>query len=224
MLRKLSIGFVVAVFALVLFLGLNIGEQQFDSEYNRLHDDHDELASVSLDPVPQPRVESPFGRRPRQAEPDPPTPLWRLVDGASAVSRPPYPSEWSEAGRALVDVSAAAAAASAWQVGDRVSMQLPQGPPYEGRIDRIDEWPGHSRAVRGLATAAGGPPRRFVVTVGPARVFAYLDTAEGPYELVADTRSGWLLPSSSMIAGFDYSKPDYIIPQRSADVDETDGP
>ena len=140
------------------------------------------------------------------------------------MSQPPYPSEWSEVGRALVDVSAAAAAASAWRVGDRVSMQLPQRPAYEGSIDRIDEGPGYSRAARGLATAADGTPRRFVVTVGPTRVFAYLDTAEGPYELVADTRSGWLLPSASMLAGFDYSKPDYIIPQPPADVDETDGP
>ncbi|MCY4060660.1 MAG: hypothetical protein OXG44_22010 [Gammaproteobacteria bacterium] len=183
-------------------------------------------ARVSLDPVPHPRVEIPFVRGSSQAEPDTTTAIWRLVDEASTVVQPPYPSEWSEAGRALVDVSTAAAAASGWRVGDRVSMQLPQGPAFEGSIDRIDEGPGYSRAALGFAASADGTPRRFVVTVGPTRVFAYLDTAEGPYELVADTRSGWLLPSSSMLAGFDYSRPDYIVPQRPADVDEPepDGP
>ena len=51
------------------------------------------------------------------------------------------------------------------------------------------------------------------MTVGPTRVFAYVDTPLGPYELVGDTRLGWLLPTSSMLAGWDYQKPDYIVPE-----------
>ena len=115
----------------------------------------------------------------------------------------------------LVDVSDTAAGASAWQVGDSIAMQLTRsGPPHRGSIERVDEGPGYSRSARGMAVAADGTPRRFVITVGPTRVLAYIDTPEGPYELIADTRFGWLVPSSSMLAGFDYSKPDYIVPER----------
>ncbi len=149
---------------------------------------------------------------PQAAEPS--MPLWRVVDEDAAAFKPPYPADWSEAGRALVDVSATARAASAWQVGDRVSMQLPQlGASYEGGIERIDEGLGYSRSARGWATGAAGRERRFVVTVGPTRVLAYLDTAGGSYEVIAGTRLGWLLPSSNMLAGFDFSKPDYILPK-----------
>ena len=148
--------------------------------------------------------------------------LWRVVDEHAAAVKPSYPADWSEAGRALVDVSDAAATAIGWQVGDRVSMLLPQlGASYEGGIERIDEGLGYSRSARGWATGADGRERRFVVTVGPTRVFAYIDTVEGPYELVADTRLGWLLPSSSMLAGIDFNEPDYIIPERPS---EPEGP
>ncbi|MDE0680230.1 MAG: hypothetical protein OXI11_08465 [Gammaproteobacteria bacterium] len=145
-------------------------------------------------------------------------PLWRVLDERVAAFKPPYPADWSEDGRALVDVSAAARTASAWRVGDRVLMRLPQlGVAYEGGIERLDEGMGHSRSARGWATGADGRERRFVVTVGPTRVLAYIDTPEGPYELVADTRLGWLLPSASMLAGWDFSKPDYILPELPAE-------
>ncbi len=112
-------------------------------------------------------------------------------------------------------MSHAAAGASAWKVGDNIAMPMTRaGPSLQGSIERIEEGPDFSRSALGMAAAADGTPRRFVVTVGPTRVLAYIDTAEGPYELVADTRLGWLVPTSSMLAGFDYSKPDYIIPER----------
>lgn len=145
-------------------------------------------------------------------------PLWRVLDERVADVKPPYPADWSETGRALVDVSSAARTASAWRVGDRVLMQLPQlGVAYEGGIERLDEGMGHSRSARGWATGADGLERRFVVTVGPTRVLAYIDTPYGSYELVADTRLGWLLPSASMLAGWDFSKPDYILPELQAE-------
>ncbi len=161
---------------------------------------------------------------PQAAEPS--IPLWRAVDADALAVKPPYPADWSETGRSLVDVSGAARTANAWRVGDRVSMLLPQlGASYEGGIERIDEALGHSRSARGWATGADGRERRFVVTVGPTRVFAYLDTAWGPYELIADTRLGWLLPSSSTVAGLQaihLSGPDYIVPEvpsRSIDAE-----
>ena len=114
----------------------------------------------------------------------------------------------------MVDVSGAVAAAPGWRVGDLLTIEVPQlGERYQSTIDRIDEGPGYSRSVRGLIVGDDGKSRRLVVTVGPTRVFAYVDTAQGPYELVGDTRLGWLLPSSSMMAGWDFSQPDYLLPE-----------
>ena len=146
--------------------------------------------------------------RPRRA-----ATLWRTLDERTVDVKPPFDDGWSKAGRILVDVSEAATAARTWRTGDRVGFEIPQlGERFEAPIDRIDRGPGYASAARGLATDANGNRRRFVVTVGPGRVFAYVDTAGGPYELVGNDRMAWLLPSSSMLAGFDFSKPDYILP------------
>lgn len=118
---------------------------------------------------------------------------------------------WSAAGRVLVDVSHASAAAPGWREGDRLLVDIPQlDIRYDVEIDRLADGPGRSRAARGSAMDADGRKRRVVVTVGPGRVFAYVDTAQGPYELQGDDRLGWLLPSSSMMAGIDFTKPDTI--------------
>ncbi|MCY3621604.1 MAG: hypothetical protein OXH68_07815 [Gammaproteobacteria bacterium] len=136
-----------------------------------------------------------------------------MVDERAVDSAPPYNDKWSEAGRALVDVTSAVATAATWREGDLLVLDLPHiGASVEGRIDRITDGPGYSRSVRGLAVDADGRDRRFVLTVGPTRVFAYIDTADGPYELLGNTRLGWLLPTSSILAGFDFSEPDYVLP------------
>ena len=151
-----------------------------------------------------------------------PRPLWRTA-GRDTVGRiPDYPPEWSTEGRVLVDVSGAVAAASAWRVGDRLVIDLPQlGERQEPVIDHIDEGLGHSRSARALTARTDGKRWRTVVTVGPGRVFAYIDTATGPYELMGNDRLGWLLPSSSMMAGFDFSEPDYLLPERRVPDDGT---
>ena len=142
--------------------------------------------------------------------------LWRAIDERTVDVKPAFTDGWSQAGRLLVDVTSAAAEARTWQVGDPVGIDIPQiGARYEATIDRIDAGPGYASAARGLATDADGRKRRFVVTVGPGRVFAYVDTPAGPYELIGSDRLGWLLPSSSMMAGIDFSKPDYILPGES---------
>ena len=140
--------------------------------------------------------------------------VWRAVDERAVDALPVYQDGWSEAGRALVDVSGAVDAAGTWQVGDRMAVELPQlGETYESTVERVDRL-GHVHSVRGLLVDGDGRDRRVVLTVGPGRVFAYVDTAAGPYELVANDRLGWLLPSSSMMAGIDFSKPDYLLPDR----------
>ena len=107
------------------------------------------------------------------------------------------------------------AAAPTWQVGDPLTIDLPPlGKRFESTIERIDQDPArYSRSIRALVVDDNGHDRRLVMTVGPTRVYAYVDTAVGPFELVGDTRLGWLLPSSSMMASWDFSKPDYILPE-----------
>ena len=162
-------------------------------------------------PVPRP---APIGRTTRASPSFQGRPLWYPVEESGVGgSLPAFEADWSEEGRQLVDVSEAVAAAPTWEVGDAIAIDLPQlGERYESKIVLIERDPaGYSRAVHGLIVGDDGHARRFVVTVGPTRVFAYVDTPVGPYELVGDTRLGWLLPTSSMLAGWDYQKPDYIV-------------
>ena len=151
---------------------------------------------------------------PAPPQPSGSTPLWRVVDERPAQAAPAYPASWSEAGRALVDVTAAASQAHAWRVGDRLAVDLPQlGGVHEWRVERIDVGQdARSRSARGWIEGDGWRGR-VVVTVGPGGVLAYIDTPLGPHELAGDARLAWLVPSSSMMAGFDFSQPDYILPE-----------
>ena len=141
-------------------------------------------------------------------------PLWRAIDERSVGRLPFFAEEWSPEGRALVRVTGAAAAAQDWQVGDRLTIPLPQfGEIYRPVIHEVDDGPGYSRAALGKVLHDDGYYRRILVTVGPTSTFAFIDTPEGSYELVADSDYGWLLPTASMMAGFDLSQPDYVLPE-----------
>ena len=154
------------------------------------------------------------GERPIAGQPLAVDRLWRPVDGRSVGSLPPFEESWSKQGRVLVDVSAAVSAAPTWRVGDRLAVDLPQlGQRFESAIDRITEGSDGSRSVRGLIVEDDGRERRLVVTVGPTRVFAYIDTSLGSYELIADSRMGWLLPTSSLLASWDFSRSDVVMPE-----------
>ena len=145
----------------------------------------------------------------------PGTPLWQALDESAVPTLPEYAPEWSTEGRVLVQTSAALEAAGGWRVGDRLTLPVPQlGAVYRPLIDEIDDGPGGARSVLGMVRGDDGRDRRYVVTVGPAHVFAYVDTPNGPYELSGGRELGWLLPTSSMMAGFDHSEPDYILPER----------
>ena len=159
----------------------------------------------------------PPGQRPT-AEPATPTapgtPLWQALDENAVPRLPDYAPEWSTEGRVLVQTSAAMEAAGGWRVGDRLTLPVPQlGALYRPLIDEIDDGPGGARSVLGMVRGDDGRDRRYVVTVGPAHVFAYVDTPNGPYELSGGRELGWLLPTSSVMAGFDHSEPDYILPE-----------
>ena len=140
-------------------------------------------------------------------------PLWHTINEASVNKLPYFAPEWSTQDRVLVRVSETIAAARTWRAGDRLTIPVPQlGETYHPKIDEIDDGPGYSRAALGKILGADGWPRRFVVTVGPTSMFAFIDTPQGTYELMAGSEYGWLLPTSSMTVGFDFSEPDYILP------------
>ena len=142
------------------------------------------------------------------------SPLWSEVDEADVAALPHYAPEWSTEGRVLVRVTEAANAAGGWRVGDEIALPLPQlGVVYRPLIEELDVGPGPSISALGKVEGDDGHRRRWVVTVGPAHAFAYIDTPRGPYELMGDIEHGWLLPSASMMAGFDFSEPDYILPE-----------
>ena len=175
-------------------------------------------ADTRVRPDTRPPAGQPPPGQPPAVDPTAPTtpdaPLWEAVDESAVPALPDYPPEWSTEDRVLVRTSPAMAAAGGWRVGDRITLPVPQlGAVYRPLIKEIDDGPGGSRSALGMVRGDDGRDRRYVVTVGPAHVFAYIDTRRGSYELSGGRELGWLLPASSMMAGFDFSEPDYILPE-----------
>ena len=143
------------------------------------------------------------------------SPLWAQIDESTLAVLPPYAEDWSAEGRALVEVSDTD---RLWavQVGDLLALPVPQlGATYQAVVEEIDQGAG-ARALVGTITGSDGYSGRSVVTIGPASMLAFIDTPNGTYEFEIELdrhQHGWLVPSSSMLAGWDFSKPDYFIDQ-----------
>ena len=139
--------------------------------------------------------------------------LWAEIDESTLAILPPYTEEWSVEGRALVEVSDTDRLWTA-QAGDRLALPVPQlGTTLRSVVDEIDEDVG-ARALVGTIAGSDGTRHRSVVTIGPTSLFAFIDTPHGTYEFAIDLalhRYGWLVPTSSMLAGWDFSEPDYFI-------------
>ncbi len=105
-----------------------------------------------------------------------------------------------------------------WQAGERVSFMVPQiGITYTSVIDHIETALGHNRSYFGRLTATRSP-YTFVITAGERNTFANIATPAGTFELVGNTRLGWLMPTANMDQHVDYGKPDYIIPELELDA------
>ena len=139
--------------------------------------------------------------------------LWVEVDESALAVLPPYSGDWSAEGRALVEVLDTD---RLWavQVGDLLALPVPQlGTTYRAVVEEIDQGAG-ARALVGRITGSDGVRRRSVVTVGPTNLFAFIDTPIGTYEFAIDLglyQQGWLVPTSSMLAAWDFGEPDYFI-------------
>ena len=163
--------------------------------------------------LPQAAVQPPA---PDSGAPSPPvraTPLWGEADLSSVPHLPPYPDSWSKEGRALVRLSADLAVARSLGVGDRITLAVPQlGKSRAAAVESVDDGPG-ARSLLGWTEWDRGRPQRWVVTVAPTSLFAWMDTPEGPHELAVrhGAREGWLVPTASKMAGIDYTKPDTFV-------------
>ncbi len=103
-------------------------------------------------------------------------------------------------------------AMTAWRQGDTVQITIPQlDATYPAVIDRIDSAIAGNRSYIGKVEV-GARHFSFVITVGARNVFGYVGTPNGTYELVANRRFGWLMPTANMDEHVDYSKPDYLLP------------
>ncbi len=201
--RRVKIAVAALLLALVLALAVVFGCYWFAADGRTTGEQPPVMAKPAPSAAP--------AATPPAAAPAPP--LWRAIDEARVPNPPRFSEKWSKRGRVLVRVTGAAEAARSWAVGDRLTIPVPQlGATYRPVIEEIDDGPGHSRAALCRLVGDDGIARRILVTVGPTSLFAYIETPVGTYELTADSRHGWLLPTASMMAGFDFSEPDYILP------------
>ena len=162
--------------------------------------------------APQHPAPKPAAAAPETSEPMPEA-LWRVIDEAQRPALPPYGERWSKAGRALVRLSADLAAAASLGVGDRITLAVPQlGKARSVAVEAVDDGPG-ARSLLGSIEWDDGRPQRWVVTVAPTSLFAWIDTPAGPHELAVrhGAREGWLVPTASKMAGFDFTKPDTFV-------------
>ncbi len=177
-----------------------------------------DYAAIEAAGAPAPAVprsaEGPSRRAPTPApagSANDPAPLWRPIDESALGSLPPYGEGWSKEGRALVGMSADLAATGALREGDRLTLSVPQlGEVRSSAVEEVSHGAG-ARSLLGRAAWGDGRPRRWVVTVGPDSLFAWIDTPAGPHELAIRGRYGWLLPSVNKKAGVDFSKADHFI-------------
>ena len=100
--------------------------------------------------------------------------------------------------------------ADGWQVGDRITLEIPQ---LEQNLTSIVEEIRPGPGVRSyVGTLADEPDGRFVVTVGTKSTLATIITSKGAFEMVAHGEFGWLMPAANMNRNRDYSQPDYYLP------------
>ena len=134
---------------------------------------------------------------------------WSVAESAQVEPDWVPPQGAEVAGAVFVALGEAMAA---WRQGDTVQIAIPQlDATYPAVIERVDSALAGNRSYIGKVEV-GARNFSFVITVGTRNVFGYVGTPDGSYELVANRRFGWLMPTANMDQHVDYSKPDYLLP------------
>lgn len=205
-------GIYVAVFVaamLAVLVALMVGrERTVTSETDTAGLDPRARATTAPPESAVERASSPDQRdlAPSEQLPEEGRSLWRSVDPAT-VDPADIPA-YKEVVKDRVLVRMADIAPSDISVGDSLLVEVPQlGQTYPAVLERVEHGPGSTRSAAGSASGPNGEQRLFVYTVGPRSSFAFIDTPLGSYELMANRRLGWLMPTLNMDQHVDYSKP-----------------
>ena len=102
--------------------------------------------------------------------------------------------------------------------GDRLTIAIPQeDKTYTVNISDVTVSQSGNRSLSGFID--GQSIYRFLITVGSKQTFATLKTPGGQYQMEARDGIGRLIPTAAIKAKLDYTKPDYVIPERFKEVD-----
>ena len=128
---------------------------------------------------------------------------------ADAVRRAPARFQALEKGReiTLVDLSD-------HDAGDEIDLLIPQEDlSYRGKIVKVDVTAVGNRVLTGFFDAELRR-YRFIFTVGKSQTFGTIQTAEGRYQLETRNGAGRIISETAINENLDFSKPDYVIPER----------
>ncbi len=99
-------------------------------------------------------------------------------------------------------------------VADEIAIFIPQeDSEYSGYVSDIQITAAGNQTILGHLEHQGRE-YRFVFTVGPMQTFGTLHTPNGRYQLEVRDGIGTLISSATINEGLDFSKPDYVIPER----------
>jgi hypothetical protein len=102
--------------------------------------------------------------------------------------------------------------------GDTLTIVIPQeNKTYTVSISDASVSQSGNRSLAGFLE--GQAIYRFLITVGSKQTFATLNTPGGQYQMEARDGIGRLIPTAAIKAKLDYTKPDYVIPERFKEVD-----
>ena len=114
------------------------------------------------------------------------------------------------------------------EAGDEIDLHIPQEDlSYRGKIVKVDVTATGNRVLTGFFDAELRR-YRFIFTVGESQTFGTIQTAEGRYQLETRNGAGRIISETAINENLDFSKPDYVIPERrellgEAVVDERGG-
>lgn len=176
----------------------------------QLTDINREDKTISPDVKENPRVTVTSSNSNRPSVALPIKVIWSTVSADEYADIPGYPLEVDDAVKIRFDPTGLRSLV----VGDVIAVHIPQnGTEYRVEVNRTKLHPGGIKIIS-ARNQDNDPALELLLTLGLSNTFAHLDTEEGSFELVGNLELGWLMNSANMDQHVDYSKPDYVVPER----------